>query len=168
MNFMTEQWRAVNGFPAYEVSDVGRIRRSVVARNGRKCGLLVPRLDRLGYLRIGLRANGKKSMCLVHRLVAIAFIPNPLHLSAVNHKNGINTDVFVTNLEWRSNRGNELHAMQNNLKMGEGVHFNQKHSVYKAGYAPKPNTWKHLGSFSTYDEALAARQAAIATLQTVL
>lgn len=165
---MIEQWRTIDDFPTYEVSNLGHIRRAVVAENGRKCGLLNPRLDRLGYLCVGLRMSGKKHMRRVHRLVAIAFIPNSLNLPDVNHKSGIKTDASVTNLEWRSHRGNELHAMQNNLKMGEGVHFNKKQGVYKAGYAPKPNTWKHLGSFATYEEALYARQAAIASLPEIM
>ena len=49
------------------------------------------RLSRVGYYTVHLRmtALGINKLCQVHRLVAKAFIPNPLDLPQVNHKNGI-------------------------------------------------------------------------------
>jgi hypothetical protein len=63
---------------------------------------------RNGYLGIVL-GSGSKSH-LVHRLVAQAFIANPLELPEVNHKDGIRSNNVVGNLEWVSSTGNKLHS----------------------------------------------------------
>jgi len=46
----------------------------------------------------------------VHRLVALAFIPNPANLPEVNHINLDKIDNAIDNLEWVSRLGNFLHA----------------------------------------------------------
>lgn len=57
---------------------------------------------------------------LVNRVVAWAFLPNPLNLPQVNHKNGDKEDNSVENLEWASGSDNERHAHRTGLKTGRG------------------------------------------------
>ena len=50
--------------------------------------------------------NGKMKMEYIHRLVAIAFIPNPNRLPQVNHKDEDKTNNCVENLEWCDSKYN--------------------------------------------------------------
>ena len=64
---------------------------------------------------VGLWKNKKRKLFLVHRLVAMAYIPNPENKPDVNHKNGnslINED---WNLEWNTKFENMQHAERTGL-----------------------------------------------------
>ncbi len=68
-------------------------------------------IDNTGYLQCNLYDEfGNKVYRRVHRLVAETFIPNPLNLPQVNHKNGNKLDCKVNNLEWATNSENTQHA----------------------------------------------------------
>ena len=84
------------GFPGYQVSDAGRVKRSI---NGK---ILRPVRYSNGYCVVNL--SGRRIG--VHRLVALAFVPNPDGLPQINHKNEIKTDNRPDNLEWCDSKYN--------------------------------------------------------------
>ena len=103
-----EIWKDVENYEGlYQVSNLGRVRsleRDVFFPNGTihhlKEKMLAPNLDRYGYQYVQLYKNGKSKGMFVHRLVAMAFIPNLENKSQINHKNEVKTDNVVENLEW--------------------------------------------------------------------
>jgi hypothetical protein len=71
---LLEQWREVDGFPCYWVSDQGR----VVCKSPNECGYIVQASpDKGGWLQLALGRDGKQYIRYVARLVAVTFIPNP-------------------------------------------------------------------------------------------
>ena len=62
--------------------------------------LLKPALSTKGYPEVTLYLDGVSKRCKVHRLVAMAFIPNPNNYPHINHKNEIRDDPRACNLEW--------------------------------------------------------------------
>ena len=111
---MIEEWRPVVGYEGlYEVSNTGRVRsvdRYVVDSLGHrrfyKGKVLSIVKNKNGYLLINLYCNEKNKKCLVHRLVAEAFVSNPDNLPEVNHKDEDKTNNRVDNLEWCSRKYN--------------------------------------------------------------
>ena len=94
-----EIWKPVKGAEQfYEVSSYGQIRN-------RKSGEILKVSTTGGYAHIELR-YGVNKHCLVHRLVATAFIPNPHHLNVVNHKDENKLNNRADNLEWCTNQYN--------------------------------------------------------------
>lgn len=61
------------------------------------------------YLRVGLHLNGKHKLEGVHRVVAKAFIPNPLNLPDINHIDSNKQNNMVSNLEWTNAKMNAIH-----------------------------------------------------------
>jgi endonuclease YncB( thermonuclease family) len=62
-----------------------------------------------GYLRVLVVKDGRRSQIALHRLVALAFVPNPENKPQVNHKNGTRADCRAENLEWCTNAENQRH-----------------------------------------------------------
>lgn len=69
-----------------------------------------------GYAYVHLCKNCKDTAYLVHRLLAEAFIPNPLNLPEVNHKDEIKVNNCVSNLEWCDAKYNSNYGTRNKRK----------------------------------------------------
>lgn len=123
---LTEIWKPVYGFQNYLISSTGRVKSLPIKRHfgryiqTRKEKYLYLHKEANGYIRVVLCRQG---LCLhfgVHRLVAAAFIPNPLNKPTVNHKNGIKHDNRVENLEWATRYEQMAHADNNGLRNVKG------------------------------------------------
>ena len=98
-------------FEVFENGDVYRINKDgtktlcPVIKTGRK----------RNYCIVSCMVDGKQKLFYVHRLVAEAFIPNPLNLPQVNHLDGDPSNNHVSNLEWCTPKQNVSHAYQMGL-----------------------------------------------------
>jgi hypothetical protein len=124
-----EIWKDIKDYEGlYQISSwgrvksLGRIKMSGFSKNGtfyREKILCFVTLKK-GYYSVGLCKNSIVKRFLVHRLVAIAFIPNPENKPEVNHLDCIKTNNFVWNLEWVTSLENNNHAWKNGLF---GIHM---------------------------------------------
>lgn len=111
---MQEIWKDIENYEGiYQVSNLGRV-RSLNYRNTNKIKLLSVHTNTKGYLDAHLAKNGISHHCVIHRLVAKAFISNPNNLPQVNHIDGNKKNNCINNLEWCNNSQNMKHA----YKMG--------------------------------------------------
>lgn len=115
-----EVWKPVKDYEGlYEVSNLGRVRsldrkvRGGVRVYKGKIRRLMRNWD--GYLRVALTKDGNAKVFFVHRLVSMAFIPNPEGKSQVNHIDGVKSNNVLENLEWVSASENGLHAYATGL-----------------------------------------------------
>lgn len=103
------EWKQIAGFPDYYISDDGVVKCYRNSKDGKVINL---NKHSKGYMTAYLYNTETKGhqVAYVHRLVAIAFIPNPDNLPQVNHINGNKEDNRVENLEWVTARGNIRHS----------------------------------------------------------
>lgn len=109
-----EIWKAIDSYPGYLVSNLGRIKslsRVVIRKNGYPLTIkgcvktASPNID--GYLQVKLSKNNKSKTITVHTIVARAFIgypPTPKH--EVNHIDGNKENPCVDNLEYLTHKEN--------------------------------------------------------------
>ena len=125
-----KEWKNVNisGYEEfYEVSSDGEIKSK---RSGK---IMKQQVDASGYKTISLHLNKKNKAYKVHRLVALAFIPNPNNLPIVNHKDENKKNNRIDNLEWcdykyNNNYGTKKERISKKMT-GENNHFyGKKHS----------------------------------------
>jgi hypothetical protein len=119
---MREIWKDINGFEGlYKISNNGRVKglaRKVWNKaNGSYSQLpeciKIPDSTNKPYAQIALSKNGKYKKFLIHRLVAIHFVPNPNNLPEVNHKDLNKKNCNANNLEWSTRLSNAQHAKAN-------------------------------------------------------
>lgn len=97
---MEEIWKDIRDYEGlYQVSNLGNV-RSLRYNHTEKIKLLKQGVNKKGYKYVRLFKNGKGKTHIVHRLVAMSFIPNPNNLPIVNHIDECKSNNMVSNLEW--------------------------------------------------------------------
>lgn len=111
-----EEWRACVGWPEYEVSSEGRVRRVKAGQGARAGWVRSLIMGPQGYWMVCLGgAAGKDVKVLVHRLVVEAFIGPLANGLEANHKNGIKSDNRLENLKRVTHKQNCQHGYDTGL-----------------------------------------------------
>jgi len=115
-----EIWKDVVGYEGrYLVSNFGKVKSMPKPRCKRE-KILKSMLSKAGYLMVDLGDGKTIKRFLVHRLVAMAFIENPLNKQQVNHIDGNKCNNNLDNLEWNTSSENQLHSIRTGLRSAEG------------------------------------------------
>lgn len=124
----------IPGYPGYHISKRGKIysRWDVNGKGilSKRYHLKQPHLNKNGRYIIGLSQPGiGTTKWLVHRLVALVYLPNPEELPYVCHKDNVPTNNSVNNLYWGTQKDNMLQAS----KDGRMIQAKGKDSVHYKG-----------------------------------
>lgn len=145
-----EEFRAIPGFPGYQVSDLGRIWSNKTSK----------------YSKINVNTNGYPYLELdgktktIHPLIAKAFLKNPESKRCVDHINCIRTDNRLVNLRWSTHsQNNQNRKLSSRNTSGiNGVGFNKSRNRWRA-QIKIDGISVHLGYFKTIEEAQQVRVA---------
>ena len=111
---MAELWKDVVGYEGlYRVSSHGRVKSF---HKSWESGLIMKcrTHHKSGYPQVQLKSKkGKNRTIYVHRLVAVAFIPNPENKLCVNHIDENRENNVLENLEWVTHKENSNHGTRN-------------------------------------------------------
>lgn len=132
-----EIWKAVAGFPCYDVSDQGRVRsymkkagngRWVTAKEPQK--VLKPSVNkRNGYLGVGLRSNGESHYLRVASLVMLTFVGERPEGQEICHNNGDSADNRLVNLRYDTRSANMQESRQAVLDSAKVIDIRRKRAM---------------------------------------
>jgi len=113
-----EIWKDIKGYEGlYQISNLGNVKSlNNYKRKENKILSNRPSSKKIWYLSVTLHNRGNNKGYLIHRLIALHFIPNPENKKMINHKNGIKNDNRIENLEWVTCKENIQHAYDTGLK----------------------------------------------------
>lgn len=106
-----ENWKVINDFPNYEISNFGNI------RNKTKLLKIVP--NKQGYNIVVLCNGGIRKTINVHRLVAAAFVPNPENKPCIDHIDGDRANNHADNLRWVTVKENQNNPITKSKWIGK-------------------------------------------------
>ena len=110
----TEEWKTIEEFPQYEISNTSLIRHKTTGY------IRKPSPSKRGYPVVSMNKNGKQYLRTVHTLLAKAFIPNPDNKPQINHIDGNKWNNNLDNLEWVTSYENIMHARNTGLHISDG------------------------------------------------
>lgn len=134
---MEEIWKDIKGYEGlYQVSNLGNVKSLMFINNVAKKHRekILFKSIRSGYYTVNLCKNTIRKSKQVHRLVAEAFIPNPLNKKIVNHIDFDRKNNRVENLEWCSQKENVRWSRSRMCKKRNVIrtNTNEKHIIYRA------------------------------------
>lgn len=153
---MQEEYKKVDSFEDYEVSNYGNVRKVSTGESLRQSIYK-------GYSRVDLFKNWERYDMVqktidVHRLVALTFIPNPLNKRIVDHIDRDKLNNHIENLRWATHSQNGINrsAPKNNKSSQTGVHYDKSSKKWRAQIGLNGKNIR-LGYFENFEDAVKAR-----------
>ena len=161
------EWRDVVGYEGiYEVSDTGLVRThknktthsNLHGHRNWKQRVLKQKVSKDHNHRVSLYKNKQEKTWLVHRLVAIAFLPKITGKDYVNHIDGNRYNNSVSNLEWCNHTENNNHAFDNGLiATGKSIELVDKNTGEISHFRSMAKAGVFLGRNAGYISSLLCR-----------
>lgn len=107
---------------------------------------LSPNINSKGYKYVVFCKDGMTKTFVVHRVIALTFVPNPENFPVVNHKDGNKLNNDAENFEWTTFRSNTIHARDE-----LGINFGEANKKPIQGFDKKTGELKH--EFNSISEA---------------
>jgi len=141
------EWKSIENYPKYEISNCGLVMNS-------RGWILKPNDNGSGYEYVHLFKNGKGKTCYIHRMVALAFIPNPENKREVDHIDRCKTNNHVSNLRWATPSENQQNiGVQCDNKLGiKNICYHKSMNRYRFQKTIRGETI--IRHFKTLDEAI--------------
>jgi len=143
-----ENWRLINGYDNYEISSHGR------CRNNKTCRILKPGNSNKGYYIVILRKDKTSKTYSIHRLVADAFLENPLNKKCVDHIDNNPKNNMLCNLRWATYNENNRNCTKrkNTTSIYKGVTYFKKNQKWCA-HIKINGKLQHIGYFKNEEDA---------------
>lgn len=150
-----EEYKPILDYPNYEVSNFGNVR---IIKTGK---ILKPWLNKTSYLMVRLSKNNQPVNKTIHRLVALAFLPNPDNKPEVDHIDRNRTNNVVDNLRWVTISENCLNTYRRDRDIF-GITFHKRDNVYLVQIVVNKKQ-QYIGSRKTLEEAIILRDSVLNT-----
>ena len=146
---MEEEFKIIKGFENYSISNLGNVKNN-------KTGLILQQsVNTKGYKKVTLNNKTKE----IHRLVGLAFIPNPENKKCVDHIDTNKTNNNMSNLRWATmgeNSRNTPISIRNTSGI-KGISWRKDRNKWRVEIMHEYKTY-HLGYFTDKEEAVRVRQ----------
>jgi hypothetical protein len=145
---INEEWKTIADFDNYEISTAERVRNKTTGK------YLSNRVNKQGYKVLELSYNNNRKFKQIHRLIAEAFLDNPLNKIFVDHKDNNKLNNSIDNLRWCSKQENTQNRKKNSNNNGyKGVDYKNNQWRARIGFNGREY---HLGLFNDKIDAAKA------------
>jgi hypothetical protein len=146
-----EEFKIIKDYTNYSVSNFGNVKNN-------NTGKILKQPISNGYTKVSLSNDGKLKHFLVHRLIALAFIPNPDNKPFVDHIDNDRLNNNIDNLRWCTNQENSCNRQltSKNTSGYKGVNFYKTYNCWRAEIKLNGKS-HHIGYYQNIEDAVKAR-----------
>jgi len=157
---MTEEYRDINDFPNYQVSNLGNVRNKTRGNVLKPKTKIKNKITGYGCYEVCItNTEGKQKNRPIHRLVATEFLPNPENKTDVDHIDRDTTNNSLSNLRWATRTENNLNTKvrSDNVSGHKGIYWIENRQKWRAEICINKKSIL-IGSYNTIEEAIKSRE----------